>query len=94
MYKPSLPRFIHDICTALMVFIIIYFVGISVHNLIFSILFSIFGLIIILSLLYLPIALYTININFRNKLYFYYYFMIFIYFTMFSTLLILKVMFK
>lgn len=94
-YKPSLARFIHDICSVLIVFIIIYFMGITIHNLFFSILFAMFGIIIIMSLIYLPIALWNENRNnFRTYIYGYYYLMIFIYMTLFSTLFILKVMYK
>lgn len=95
IYKPSPIRFLYDICSALVTFIIIYFAGISVHNTFSAILFSIMGLIIIMSLIYLPIALYNENRgSFKTFLYGYYYLMVFFYFSIMSILFIIKVIYK
>jgi hypothetical protein len=94
MYKPSIPRLLYDICSVGMVFIIVYFAGIQIDNIYMSILFSIFGLLLIMSLIYLPIALWNLNTQFKSFLYGYYYLMLFYYLVIISILLLTKVMFK
>ena len=94
MYKPSIPRLLYDVCSAGMVFIIIYFAGQTIHSTYMSILFSIFGLLLIMSLIYLPIALWNTNTYFRSYLYGYYYMMLFYYLIVITILFLRGVLFK